>query len=80
MKALIAAATLAIAFGTPALAEPRAPKPVSETATQDALPAPKVREQRVCLIDTPTGTRIARKDCHTRAQWRAMDVDLPKNL
>ncbi|NJR80742.1 hypothetical protein [Sphingomonas corticis] len=81
MKALIAPAIVAaLAFAAPAAAEPLSPKPVSETASQDGMPAPKMREQRVCAVDTITGSRIPHKTCHTREEWRNLNVELPAGL
>ncbi|KQT31190.1 hypothetical protein ASG29_14515 [Sphingomonas sp. Leaf412] len=79
MNILFVAAT-ALSVATPAPAEPLAPKPVTEAAAQDGMVAPKVREQRVCLVDTIIGSNIPRKACHTRSEWRAMNVDLPAGL
>jgi hypothetical protein len=43
----------------------------AETADGPAAPAAvKVSmEQKICVRDTLTGTRIARKDCRTRGEW-----------
>lgn len=81
MKALIAPAIVAaIAFAAPAVAEPLSPKPVTEAASQDGVPAPKMREQRVCAVDAVTGSRIPRRACYTREEWRNMNVILPDGL
>lgn len=81
MKALVAPALVAaFAFAAPAVAEPRSPRPVTEAAMQEGMPAPKMREQRVCAVDTVTGSRIPRKACYTRQQWRDMNVQLPAGL
>lgn len=75
MKALFALAAVA-AVSSPAFAEPRAPKPVTENAAQDGIPAPRAREQRVCLVDTITGSRIPKRECRTRSDWASRNVDL----
>lgn len=66
MAALVA--TLAFAAATPAIAnDDRSIKPAVETAA-----APKHADnpkQRVCLRDTPTGSRVVREYCKTRAEW-----------
>ena len=81
MKHLIAPAIVAIfAVAAPATAEPLSPKPVTEAAVQDGVPATRVREQRVCLVDSIVGSRIPRRACHTREQWRDLNVQLPANL
>lgn len=78
----IAAAAASLASFAPASAEPLAPKPVSEASSQDGLPAPKTAspQQRVCLVDTITGSRIAQKECRTRDGWKAIGVKLPAGL
>ncbi len=53
------------------------PDPVIESAAQ---PAPKVQavqgrepsmEQRYCVLQAITGSRIPKKECRTRAEWIA---------
>lgn len=70
LLALVAAATAT----TPALADPLTTKP-ADTAEAPA-PAPK-KVQRVCLVDTVTGSRVAHKTCRTREEWARMNVELP---
>ena len=82
MKTMIAivAAAAGIATLSPAAAEPLAPRPVTEAAMQDGLPAPNAKAQRICIVDNVTGSRIQRRECRTREQWEARDVQLPANL
>lgn len=58
---------------------------VATTGAQDSRDADKTRivapspteaggssatpERKYCIVDTPTGTRVPRKACHTRAEW-----------
>lgn len=82
MKTLIAiaAAAASLAAVAPVSAEPLSPKPVSEAAAQDGMPAPKVREQRICFVDTITGSHIPTKECRTRSDWSAKGVKLPAGI
>ena len=81
MKSIVAiAAASLIAAVSPAAAEPLAPKPVAEAAAQEGVPAPKAQRQRVCVVDTITGSRLPVKQCHTREEWRARGVDLPAGI
>lgn len=67
----IAAATLAV----PAIAqEPSAPR-ASAVAAPAQVGGTAAGERRHCVKDTPTGTRIERKDCRTRTQWLAYGFD-----
>ncbi|QKS01478.1 hypothetical protein F9288_18995 [Sphingomonas sp. CL5.1] len=71
-RSLIAAATIAF---TAAIAVPAAartlPPPAPVPAPTDT-PSPT---QRICWVDTVTGSRIPTKECHTRAEWQKMGVD-----
>lgn len=43
--------------------------------TASATPAKKMAEQKYCVLDTVTGSRIAYKICKTRAEWLDQDFD-----
>lgn len=83
-NALLLASALALAVTTAPLqaqqpsAQPGADAtPVLETeaaartaqAADEAKPAKKKKERRICKAVAPTGTRIAKKTCLTQAQW-----------
>ena len=88
MKTLFAiAATAATALtvaaaAAPASAEPLAPRPTTEAAAQDGVPAPTVADpkQRICFVNDVTGSRIPARVCQTRARWQAMGQPLPAGL
>lgn len=84
MKTLIAftAAAAALAATAPASAEPRTPKPVTEAAAQDGVPAPKLADpkQRICFVQDVTGSRVPVRTCNTRARWQAMGQALPAGI
>lgn len=67
--ATIAAVTVA-GFATAAFAEPKppVPAPAAATAASDT--------QLYCVIDTVTGSRVAKKVCKTKAQWLDRGVDV----
>jgi len=67
------AAVFAIGLATAAQAEtkPGAPAPASEMAP-DAKPA---KDKRYCVQGTITGTRLAQKECRTRADWLKQGFD-----
>lgn len=64
---LIAAAALTVA--TVASAEPK-PEANGEPIVAKTAPA-----QRYCVVDTPTGSLIARRECKTLEQWLAVGFD-----
>jgi predicted secreted protein len=52
--------------------------PAADRAPADApSAAPTTRPQRYCITDTITGSRVPRKVCQTREQWRDQGVELP---
>ncbi|WP_447728843.1 hypothetical protein [Sphingomonas koreensis] len=61
------AAVFAVGLAATAHAEtkPGTPAPASEAAS-DAKP---VRDKRYCVQGDITGSRLAQKDCRTRAEW-----------
>ncbi|MBX9860171.1 MAG: hypothetical protein K2Y20_11345 [Sphingomonas sp.] len=80
LGAAIAAGLLVAAFG-PATA---APQPGRTTQTDKvvgnnttaATPDRKIDTRRYCMRYTPTGSRIERQHCQTRAEWGAEGVDV----
>ena len=59
-------------LAAPALADPAAPAPkIAPAADSGNAADPRTDQRRVCVVDTPTGSHIQRKDCRTRAAWIA---------
>ena len=79
---LIAATTAALLLATPAFAaDPRpAPSPAEPAAAAAPADTAPARAKRYCFVEAPTGTRIERKVCKTRAEWRAIGQDIPAGL
>lgn len=50
----------------------RADAGVSTTADASAGTDTK----RYCSVETPTGSRLPRKQCHTRKEWASQGVDI----
>lgn len=70
----ILAALIASLAGTAASAEPKAPPP---PAIELAAPAnAHTPDQRYCVQSEITGSRILRRECHTVAQWKLLDLDV----
>ncbi|MBS0283227.1 hypothetical protein [Sphingomonas sp. 67-36] len=71
-RSLIAAATIALtaAIAVPAAARTVAPPAPVPTSTDTPSPT-----QRICVVDTPTGSLVTRKVCRTRAEWNNMGMD-----
>jgi hypothetical protein len=70
LAALIAAASLSMAFtepGSAARTDPRAP----DQGSSAAAPAAQDPNQEICVRDTRTGSRLTRRICRTRLQWEA---------
>lgn len=81
---LIAAAALLAGAAGPALAETRAAEPSVTASAAAATPAAQIgaREQkptRYCYLTEQTGTRITKKVCQTREEWRSEGVIVPAN-
>jgi hypothetical protein len=71
LAALIAAASLSMAFTEPGAAartDPRSPDQGSSSAAPAASQDPN---QEICVRDTRTGSRLSRRICRTRLQWEA---------
>jgi hypothetical protein len=49
-----------------------APAPLAHAGTPDA--------DQICKTYTPAGTRFAKKECHTQAEWDQMTADARDNL
>lgn len=71
--AIAAASMIAI---LPAHAEPTAAPAPAATEAADKLPAAK----RYCYKTEATGTRISKRVCRTRDEWKAEGVTVPANL
>ena len=63
--------TLLIA-GAPAKAE----LGVGNAQTKTAASSDASKEKKYCLKETDTGTRLASKDCRTKAEWAREGIDI----
>ena len=73
MKAqFLIAATAAAIIAVPAAARTVAPAPIAPAPVSTATPWPN---QRVCLVDEITGSRVPVRMCHTRAEWAKLGID-----
>ncbi len=70
----ILAALIATLTGAAASAEPKAPPPPTSELSAPAQTG--TSDPRYCLRSELTGSRILRRECHTVAQWKALDVDV----
>ena len=61
---------LALIFAVPAAAQ-SAPAAVPNANAQPA-PAP-VKEKKICVTDTSTGSIMPKRICHTQAEWNAIN-------
>lgn len=73
------AAGLLVTAIAPASAAPqpsRAAQTEEASGNTTAAAAPKADKRQYCIRYTPTGTRIERKTCKTKADWLADGVDI----
>ncbi|PKP90886.1 MAG: hypothetical protein CVT77_13720 [Alphaproteobacteria bacterium HGW-Alphaproteobacteria-16] len=66
-----AASIIALGLATTAHAETKPTTPAPEPAAK----VKQVKETKYCVVEVPTGTRIPRKDCRTRAEWMSEGYD-----
>ncbi|WP_343615376.1 hypothetical protein [Novosphingobium sp.] len=45
----------------------------AQTAPSDAAPAKPVKEKRICRAEEDTSSIVAKRICHTKAEWSAID-------
>ena len=75
---IIVATAIAGLVATAAVAAPSnsAKADASAQAGASASPAsPQTDAKRYCIVETPTGSRLPRKQCQTREQWASEGVD-----
>lgn len=76
---VVAAAIGALAVTTPPAFAQQAPQKQPEASTQEpAARGTMARDQRVCLKQTPTGSRVPRRECKTYGEWIDAGVDPQK--
>lgn len=73
---LIAAAALAGVTAIPAIAMTTVTATTSRAEAGKAPLSHADPAQRYCVSDTPTGSRLPKKVCKTRADWVAEGVDM----
>lgn len=49
--------------------DPRAAKPQTDAVSSGSAVAEPSMQQKYCVADTITGSRVAKKVCKTRADW-----------
>jgi hypothetical protein len=71
----IATALIAAAVAVPSIAF-AAPKPAESVENAAASPVvASVKPRRYCVVSTPTGSRLERRECKTLDAWLAEGVD-----
>ena len=75
MKSTMILAAIAVSLtGAAAHAEPKAPPP---PAMERDMGEPAIAPgQRYCIDSETTGSRLRHRECHTAAQWKALDIDV----
>lgn len=72
-----AAAAISCLVGSAALAEPADDVvPAASAATASTAAPAKSDARRYCITETPTGSRMPRKQCQTRQEWANEGVDI----
>lgn len=82
MKAIVITAALSSLVAImPAGAEPTATKAPAESI-EKSMDAPGKRSARTlyCYDMESTGSRITKRSCRTRADWKSVGVNVPANL
>lgn len=72
---IIATALSGLVASTAIAAPAESRKPGADTTAAEVAPT-GVDSKSYCLKQTPTGSRIARKLCQSRAQWAAQGVNV----
>lgn len=83
MKAIVITAALSSLIAiAPAGAEPTVAKPAAEAQVEktDAMPAKRSAKTLYCYELESTGSRITKRSCRTRTDWKAVGVNVPANL
>lgn len=83
MKAIVITAALSSLIAiAPAHADPIVTKPAAEAQVEkaDAMPAKRNAKTLYCYDLESTGSRITSRSCRTRADWKAVGVNVPANL
>lgn len=82
MKATIITAALSSLIAiAPAVAEPTVAKPAADAQVERTEAMPKHNAKTLYCYDLEsTGTRITKRSCRTRADWKSVGVNVPANL
>lgn len=78
MKTIVTAAVASLIAILPAAAAPKAPPAPAPSASPD-LDRPAAAT-RYCYDTEITGSRLAKRVCHTRADWKDRGVTVPEGL
>lgn len=77
---ILTAAIASLIAAVPAVAEPRTAPSPAPAAQEEAGVAPGASKQRYCYRTEMTGSRLTKKVCRTRAEWKVEGVIVPANL
>ena len=67
---MITFAVLALLAADPTVRPAAEPAPVEPRAIDKPYD-----KQRVCIVAPVTGSRVDRRECHTRGEWSAMGIN-----
>lgn len=76
---LLAGGLTPVAAAAATTPQPERPVQVDDGTSTEATPAnkaAKLDKRRYCIVETPTGSRISNKVCHTKAEWFAQGIDI----
>lgn len=78
MMQLMTLAALALtAAATPADRAPAASEPAATAAKPDQRAKTGSSKTKYCvMVDPTTGSRIARRECRTKADWESIGIDI----
>lgn len=86
MKTIVTAAIASLITILPATAAPKAQPAPAPTATPAPEPTASLNldrpatERRYCYDTEITGSRLTKRVCHTRADWKDLGVMVPEGL
>lgn len=83
IRSIVAAAAFAAAgLSTAAFAEPKPPVTLAAVAIPATAPsiqsAPSASDdgRKICVKEVMTGSNAPRRQCHTRARWAELGIDM----
>lgn len=73
--AIVAGITIVAGAVSPAIAASDPPNPPKKQEVTQAAPSIKDDKRKFCIASELTGSRIAKQECRTRAEWASEGVD-----